>query len=93
MSRVYTIEGALERLRDLDGWTLEEGQLVRSFHLGTFLQALVFVNKVGELAEQEQHHPDIDIRYNSVRLALSSHDVSGITDRDFRLAERINSLL
>jgi 4a-hydroxytetrahydrobiopterin dehydratase len=50
------------------------------------------VNRVGELAEQAGHHPDIDIRYNRVRLALISHDAGGLTEKDFDLAVQVQSL-
>jgi 4a-hydroxytetrahydrobiopterin dehydratase len=50
------------------------------------------VNKVGELAEHAGHHPDIDIRYNKVRLALVTHDAGGITEKDFDLAAKADEL-
>jgi 4a-hydroxytetrahydrobiopterin dehydratase len=54
--------------------------------------AMVFVNEVADAAEAAGHHPDIDIRWNKVTLALSSHDEGGLTDRDFQLAARIQEL-
>jgi 4a-hydroxytetrahydrobiopterin dehydratase len=59
---------------------------VRTFKFKDFVGSLAFVNKVGELAEKAGHHPDIDIRYNKVRLALVTHDAGGITAKDFDLA-------
>ena len=53
---------------------------------------MVFVNRVAEEAEKAGHHPDIDIRYNKVRLALISHDKGGLTERDMRMAQTLNSL-
>ncbi len=58
-----------------------------------FAAALAFVNRVGTAAEQAGHHPDIDIRYNRVRLALVSHDAGGLTEKDFALAATIDALL
>ena len=80
------------RLAKVPGWTIENGQLTRTFKLDTFPAALVFVNAVGHLAESAKHHPDIDIRYRSVKLALTTHDSGGLTEKDFALAARINEI-
>jgi 4a-hydroxytetrahydrobiopterin dehydratase len=53
---------------------------------------MAFVNRIAELAEQANHHPDIDIRYNRVRLALVTHDAGGITEKDFDLAAKAQNL-
>jgi 4a-hydroxytetrahydrobiopterin dehydratase len=74
------------RLKSLPEWKVESGELVRTFKFKDFVGSLAFVNKVGELAEKAGHHPDIDIRYNKVRLALVTHDAGGITAKDFDLA-------
>jgi 4a-hydroxytetrahydrobiopterin dehydratase len=83
-----TAETIESRLRKLPGWRVEAGELVRTFEFADFRAALRFVNNVGELAELAGHHPDIDIRYNRVRLALTTHDAGGLTDKDFDLAAR-----
>jgi len=75
-----------EKLRSIPAWKLEGGEIVRVFTFPDFLHSLDFVNHIGEKAEDMGHHPDIDIRYNKVRLALVSHDVGGLTDADFALA-------
>lgn len=67
-------------------WQIESGELVRTFLFKDFRASLAFVNKVGDVAENAGHHPDIDIRYNKVRLALVTHDAGGITQKDFDLA-------
>jgi 4a-hydroxytetrahydrobiopterin dehydratase len=67
--------------------------LTRSFTFKDFAAALAFVNRVGEQAEAAGHHPDIDIRYNRVRLGLVSHDAGGLTAKDFELASAVNKLL
>lgn len=77
--------------RDLPSWQLEDGKLVRDYTFTDFAAAMVFVNKVATLAESANHHPDIDIRYNQVRLALISHDSGGITRRDIKLATRLET--
>jgi 4a-hydroxytetrahydrobiopterin dehydratase len=81
-----------EKLAALKNWKLEGEEIVRHLEFPTFSAAIQFVNGVAELAEAANHHPDIDIRYNRVRLALVSHDAGGLTDRDFQLAAAINQL-
>ena len=80
------------RLQSMPQWKLDSGQLVRHCQFDNFIAAMQFVNSVAEMAEAAGHHPDIDIRYNKVRLALVSHDAGGLTDRDFDLAAAIDSL-
>lgn len=74
------------RLVTVPDWQIQSGELVRTFLFKDFRESLAFVNKVGDLAENAGHHPDIDIRYNRVRLALVTHDAGGITQKDFDLA-------
>ncbi len=78
-------------LASVPEWEIVNGELVRTFQFKDFRAALGFVNRVGELAEEAGHHPDIDIRYNRVRLALVTHDVGGLTSKDFDLAARADS--
>ncbi len=74
-------------------WSLTDGFLVRTWTFASFAEAMIFVNRVAMLAEQADHHPDIDIRYKTVRLALISHDVGALTKRDaafvLRLSEEV----
>lgn len=79
-------------LPSLSGWRRESNTLVREFTFPNFADAMIFVNKVAEAAEEADHHPDIDIRYNKVRMALTSHDSGGITRRDLKMARRINGI-
>jgi 4a-hydroxytetrahydrobiopterin dehydratase len=79
-------------LQSLPDWALEDGKLVRHWTFATFPAAIAFVNRVAELAEQSNHHPDIDIRYNRVKLALVSHDAGGITARDAAMARHLSTL-
>ena len=74
------------RLSSLPTWQVERGELVRVFNFADFRAAMGFVNQVAELAEAAGHHPDIDIRYNKVRLGLVSHEAGGLTAKDFDLA-------
>jgi 4a-hydroxytetrahydrobiopterin dehydratase len=74
-------------------WKIDHGELVRTFKFETFRDAVAFVNKVASIAEEANHHPDIDIRYNQVRLALISHDAGGLTAKDFALAAGADRLV
>ena len=81
-----------EALVKLPGWKLTDGTLVREWTFRDFKEAMVFVSKVADAAESANHHPDIDIRYNRVRLALITHDAGGITTNDVELAAAANEL-
>jgi 4a-hydroxytetrahydrobiopterin dehydratase len=80
------------RLASLPNWKIEKHELVRQFEFPDFLGSIAFVKAVAELAEAAAHHPDIDIRYNKVRLALTTHDEGGITPKDFDLATKVSTL-
>lgn len=75
-----------------DQWAEVEGALERTFTFPGFAEALEFVNRVGALAEAENHHPDIAIHYNRVTLRWWTHTAGGITDRDRDLAEKTSAL-
>jgi 4a-hydroxytetrahydrobiopterin dehydratase len=77
-------------LIDLPEWGLENGELVRSYRFPDFAHAIDFVNVVAERAEAMQHHPGIDVRVNKVTLRISTHDVGGVTLKDFELALRVD---
>jgi 4a-hydroxytetrahydrobiopterin dehydratase len=79
-----------EVLQANPGWTLQDGKLIRDWTFTDFVQAMEFVNRVAAVAETAGHHPDIDIRYNHVRLGLVSHDAGGVTERDAAMAKQIN---
>jgi len=81
-----------ERMKKVPEWELEKKHIERTFEFDDFADAIDFVNAVAEVAEEEEHHPDIDIRYNKVRLVLSTHSKGGLTEFDFGLAERIDTL-
>jgi 4a-hydroxytetrahydrobiopterin dehydratase len=90
---VLTPEVVQERLRSLPQWKLEGEEIVREFSFADFVAAMAFVNRVAEQAEKAGHHPDIDIRYNKVRLALVTHDKGGLTEQDMKLATIADTLL
>jgi 4a-hydroxytetrahydrobiopterin dehydratase len=76
-------------LRANPPWSLKGGKLVREWTFKDFSAAMLFVNRVAEIAEAAGHHPDIDIRYNRVLLGLVSHDAGGITERDTAMATHL----
>jgi 4a-hydroxytetrahydrobiopterin dehydratase len=83
------IQSWLERHR---GWTIEQGMIRRTFSFQDFRGSMAFVNRVADAAEAADHHPDIDIRYAKVTLALVTHDAGGLTRRDSDLAEKAEGL-
>lgn len=84
----------LDAVMELPGWGLENHELVRQVTFDDFVAAMKFVNRVAAAAEAAGHHPDIDIRYNKVRLALVTHGVgSFITQKDIDMARTLSQLL
>lgn len=80
-------------LPDLNGWERSEGALRRSIEFPAFLTGVDAVGRVAELAEQKDHHPDIDIRWRTVTFALVTHSAGGITEQDLEMAKAIDQLL
>ena len=76
----------------MDGWGEQENALVREFELPSFPEAISFVDRLAELAESENHHPDIDIRYRKVTVRWTTHSEGGITEKDREMAERTSAL-
>ncbi len=81
------------RLATLPGWQREGDEIVKTFELPTFPDAITFVTRLAERAEAANHHPDIDVRWRNVRIALTTHDAGGLTDLDFDLATEIEACL
>jgi 4a-hydroxytetrahydrobiopterin dehydratase len=74
-------------------WEVEKKYLTRTIEFDDFMEGIDFVNDVAEIAEEASHHPDIDIRWCKITLRLTTHDQGGITDLDFELASRIDTLV
>jgi 4a-hydroxytetrahydrobiopterin dehydratase len=74
------------------GWELAEDAIVRTVELKDFAEAMDFVNRVAAVAEEMNHHPDITIKWNTVTLTQSTHAAGGLTEHDFALARRLNTL-
>ena len=83
-------EEITQSLKSAPGWEQSGDSITRTYRLPGFRASLAFVAFVGELAEARDHHPDIDIRYSKVTLTLSTHSASGLTEKDFDLANRID---
>jgi 4a-hydroxytetrahydrobiopterin dehydratase len=75
-----------------EGWSEEDNALVREFSFGSYLDGVEFARRVAEVAERENHHPDLDIRYKRVIVRWSTHSAGGVTDRDRELAARTSEL-
>jgi 4a-hydroxytetrahydrobiopterin dehydratase len=80
-------------LPELNGWERADGALRRSIKFPTFLAGIDAVRRVAEHAEQKDHHPDIDIRWRTVKFALVTHSEGGITENDIAMARDINEIL
>ena len=86
-------ERVSELLGQINGWGVEKNHhLVRSFPFPDFVTALAFVNKVGALAEEQGHHPDIYLSWGMVRITTWTHKIDGLTESDFILAAKIDQL-
>jgi 4a-hydroxytetrahydrobiopterin dehydratase len=81
------------RLADLDGWELDGDHLSREWSFDEFGEAVAFINRVAELADAADHHPDLYNSYTSVRVALTTHSEGGVTDKDLDLAGRIDDVV
>ncbi len=90
MAKVLSNEDVRDRINQLKGWSFDGNAMTKTFALPAFTDVMVLVNEVAQLAEDANHHPDIDIRYNKVRFLLTSHDAGGITEKDLALAKQIN---
>lgn len=80
-------------LGGLPGWTRHGDALVRAYELPTFADAIAFVVRIGFLAENADHHPDLDIRWRTVTVLFTSHDAGGITERDVDLAHAVDGVV
>ena len=86
-------EVAVSRLSSVPGWRIEGGKLTREFTFDTFVSAFAFMTRVADHAEQQGHHPEWFNVYNRVTIQLFTHDIDGLSDRDFELARTISSVL
>lgn len=88
--KVYTKIEAKPELEKLIGWKFENSGIEKKFVFKDFKESLQFINKIGVLAEEQNHHPELFNVYNKVNIRLSTHDANGVTDKDFYLAKAID---
>ena len=89
---LLTADQIAKELAGLKGWSLVKGEITKTFEMKDFARAIGFVASVALLAEKANHHPDIDIRWNKVKLTLSTHSAGGLTEKDINLAGEIEKL-
>jgi len=87
---VLSREAIDNRLSDLDGWNYSDDRIGKEYEFSNFTEALNFVNKVGGVAEDMNHHPDIFMHsWNKVKITVTTHSEDGVTEKDFILARRV----
>lgn len=90
----FNAEQANEYLKEVPGWELADDQksIGRSFKFANFAEALEFVTKIGQVAEEEGHHPDIEFGWGYAKIKIATHAIGGLSENDFILAAKINRL-
>ena len=89
-----TIQEANALMKELNDWTLspDAKQIEKEFTFKNFAEALAFANSIGAIAEEEQHHPELEIGWGKVEVELSTHSIGGLSQNDFILAAKIDSI-
>lgn len=93
MATRLTQEDITARVKQLDGWSIENGKLHREFKFKSFVEAFGFMTSVALVAERMNHHPEWFNVYNKVVIELTTHDAGGISERDFEFAAKVDGLL
>ncbi len=81
-----------ESVAKLDGWKVEKNWLKKEYEFRNFAESLAFVNKIGEIAEDADHHPDMKFGWGYANIELTTHDVGGLTPNDFEVAAKIDGI-
>ncbi|MDV3244518.1 MAG: 4a-hydroxytetrahydrobiopterin dehydratase [Nitrososphaerales archaeon] len=92
MPRLLRPREIREKLKRLDGWKLEGRFITKTFEFDEFMEGIAFLNAVAKAAEEQEHHPDINVRYTKVKLSIQTHSEGGVTSWDFGLARAIDRL-
>ena len=92
MTDVLSPKALKTKLADLGGWSVHGDAITKTFTFADFDGAMKFVNQVAALAQQQNHHPDIDIRYDNVTLTVTTHSAGKVTDQDRALAKLIDGI-
>jgi 4a-hydroxytetrahydrobiopterin dehydratase len=90
--RLLSTDEIAAELKKLNGWQSDGSRLTRRYTFSNFAEALAFVNRVGEIAETADHHPDITFGWGYAKIETTTHDRGGVTDVDIALAEKIGAL-
>jgi 4a-hydroxytetrahydrobiopterin dehydratase len=85
-------EEITEKLSEINTWEERDGKIFKRFNFENFAESLDFVNRIGALAEERDHHPDITFGWGYAEIYLTTHDAGGLTQKDFELAEAIEKL-
>ena len=93
MTDLLTDSEISKRIADFPDWARDGDAISRTVRFDTFADGIDYIRRLAPVADEADHHPDIDIRYRNVKFALTSHDSGGITDRDFTMATKIDGLL
>ena len=88
----FTTKEVNLRLKAIPDWSERAKTISRTFKFKDFLHSIVFVNRAAKKAQKLNHHPDMDIRYDKVKLTLTTHDAGGLTGKDFALAEQCDEI-
>ena len=80
-------------LKQLDGWTLEDGAIVKTYTFKNYYQTVAFVNATAWISHREDHHPDLTVGYNTCRVAYQTHAINGLSQNDFICAAKLDQLL
>jgi 4a-hydroxytetrahydrobiopterin dehydratase len=80
-------------LADLPGWRYEKGEIFKQFKFATFMDAIAFIDRIAERADELDHHPDLENHYNRVRVALHTWNEDAVTDKDVQLAHQIETVV
>ncbi len=88
-----TMQEAQNYLKNLNGWKLQNNCIEKEYTFPTYLEGLNFVHVVGQLAEEEGHHPDVFLGYKKVRITLTTHAISGLSENDFIVAAKIDAIV
>jgi len=86
------VDEITDKMSELTGWTTEGNSIAKDFDFEGFRDAIEFVNKVAQIADSEDHYPEIIINYSYVRLVLVTHEAGGLTEKDFIVAKKIDEL-
>lgn len=92
MPELLSDDAIKKKLDNLEGWERQDETITRTFEFGNFIESMEFVNKLVNPTETMNHHPDIEISYNTVTLSLTTHSEGGLTENDFELAGQINEI-